>query len=132
MIQATLRMMMDPEKFTEAVKILSRTAERARVETGCERCHVYSDTQKANVILMEGAWKSDEELNRLLRSDGFRDVLMVMEMAIQAPEIKFSTITRVTGIERVKAARLVNQDIALAHDFNEFTQEEYAEEGEVA
>ena len=105
MILATVRMVMPPEKFAEAVRILVRTAERTRVEIGCDRCHVYQDAQEAHAILLEEAWKSDEELDHHLRSDGFRDVLVVMEMALEPPEIQFSTIARVTGIERARAAR---------------------------
>jgi len=105
MILARLRMILPREKLTEAVKILTRAAERTRLETGCERCHVYRDAQEVDVILLEEAWKSDEELNNYLRSDSFRDVLMVMEMAVQRPEIQFSAIARAEGIERAKAAR---------------------------
>ena len=96
---------MPPERFAEAVKILVGTAERTRVNIGCDRCHVYQDAQKAQTILLEEAWKSEEELDHHLRSDGFRDVLVVMEMAVEPPEIQFSTIAGVTGIERARAAR---------------------------
>jgi quinol monooxygenase YgiN len=105
MILATVRMVMPHEKFAEAAKILARTAERTRVETGCDRCHVYRDAGEAPVILLEEAWKSDEDLDHHLRSDGFRDVLVVMEMALEPPEIQFSTIARMTGMERARAAR---------------------------
>ncbi len=105
MFLATVRMVMPPEKLAEAARILGRTAEQARVETGCERCHVYRDAQEANAILLEQAWNNEEELDRHLRSDGFRDVLVVMEMALEPPEIQFSAIARVEGIERAKAAR---------------------------
>ena len=105
MILATVRMVMHPEKFAEAVKILVGTAERTRAEIGCDRCNVYQDAREAHVILLEEAWKSDEELDHHLRSDRFRDVLVVMEMALEPPEIRFSTIAGVTGIERARAAR---------------------------
>ena len=105
MILVTIRMVMPPERFAEAVKILVRTAERTWVEPGCDHCRVYRDAQEAHVLLFEEVWKSDEDLDRHLRSDGFRDVLVVTEMAVEPPEIRFSTIARVSGIERARAAR---------------------------
>jgi quinol monooxygenase YgiN len=109
MILARVRMVMPSEKFGEAVRILVRMAERTRVEIGCDRCHVYQDTGETHAIMLEEAWKSDEELDHHLRSDGFRDVLVVMEMALEPPEVQFSAIARVDGIERAKAARSLSR-----------------------
>jgi quinol monooxygenase YgiN len=108
MILATLRMVMPSEKVAEAVRILLRTAERTSVGTGCDRYRVYRDSQETNAILLEEAWNSEEELDHHLRSDDFREVLMVMEMAVEQPEIQFSTIAAVTGLERAMAARSKN------------------------
>jgi quinol monooxygenase YgiN len=105
MILATLRMVMSPENFVEVLRILLRTAERTRVETGCDRYRVYQDAQETNAILLEEVWNSEEELDRYLCSDDFREVLMVIEMAVEPPEVQFSTIAGVTGLERVMAAR---------------------------
>ncbi len=105
MILATLRMVMSPENFVEVLRILLRTAERTRVEIGCDRYRVYQDAQETHAILIEEVWNSEEELDCYLRSDDFREVLMVMEMAVEPPEIQFSTVTGVTGLERAMAAR---------------------------
>jgi quinol monooxygenase YgiN len=113
MILATVRMVMPPEKFAEAISVLLRTVERTRVETGCDRSDLYEDAREAHAILLKEAWKSDEELDHHLRSDGFRDVLLVMEMALEPPEMQFSTVARVEGIERARAAR------SLIHPFCE-------------
>jgi len=111
MILATLRMVMSPENFAEVLRILLRTAERTRVETGCDRYRVYQDAQETRAILLEAAWNSEEELDQYLRSDDFLEVLMVMEMAVEQPEIQFSTIAGVTGLERAMAAR--SKDVCL-------------------
>ena len=50
-------------------------------------------------------WRSDEELNLHLRSDDYRNLLLVLEMALKEPEIRFDTISSSTGIETIEKAR---------------------------
>jgi quinol monooxygenase YgiN len=105
MIFATVRMVMPPEKRLEAVRILTLTAERTRVEPGCIACHVYQDAKEPREILFEEEWRSEEELTRHLGSDHFRNVLLVMEMATEPPEIGFHTVEHSAGVEVVERAR---------------------------
>ena len=105
MILAAVRMVMPPEKWHEAVRILTRTAERTRVEPGCIACHVYQDAKELHEILFEEEWRSEEELTRHLDSDHFRNVLLVMEMALEPPEIGFHTVEHSAGVEVIEKAR---------------------------
>jgi quinol monooxygenase YgiN len=105
MIQATLRMSFTTEVIDEAVYILRSIIERIRTETGCISCSVYQDTDDEHLVVFEEKWKSDEDLQRHLRSDYYRKVLLVMEMAVSPPEIRFDTITDTSGMEIIKKAR---------------------------
>ena len=58
-----------------------------------------------NILQLEEMWRSEEELERHLRSDEYRKVLLVLEMALKQPEIRFDTISSSTGIETIKKAR---------------------------
>jgi hypothetical protein len=44
-------------------------------------------------------------MERHLQSDEYRRVLLVLEMAIKQPEIRFDTIMSSTGIETIEKAR---------------------------
>jgi quinol monooxygenase YgiN len=81
-------------------------AERTRVETGCITCRIYQDVQEDHSIMLDEIWKNEEDLNRHLRSDEYRNVLLVMEMAVKRPEIRFETILITNGIETIEKARL--------------------------
>jgi quinol monooxygenase YgiN len=105
MILATVRMVMPPEKRPEAVRILTRTAERTRVEPGCIACHLYQDAKEPHEILFEEEWRSEEELTHHLSSDHFRNVLLVMEMASEEPEIEFHSVEHSAGVEVIEKAR---------------------------
>ena len=105
MINATIRMTIPPPKSREALKILSSMAEQCRDEPGCHRCHVYRDLLEKNVLMLEEVWRDTEDLDRHLRSDEYRNLLLILETALQQPEIRFDTISLSTGIETIERAR---------------------------
>ena len=105
MILATIRMAIPPQKRVEALKIIRLIAERCSDDTGCLGFHLYEDLQEKNVIMLEEVWKAQEDLDLHLSSDEYRNLLMVLEMAVKQPEIRFDTISSSTGIETIEKAR---------------------------
>jgi quinol monooxygenase YgiN len=105
MIQTMLKMDFASQKVDEALQILCSIIERTRAEIGCNGCSVYRDMQNDKRIVFEENWKNDEALKHHLRSEDFRKVLMVMEMAIIPPEVRFDTITESRGVETIEEAR---------------------------
>jgi quinol monooxygenase YgiN len=104
-IQATLKMDFPPAKIDEVRKILGSIVERIRVNAGCIGCSVYQDVDNKHLIVFEEKWRSNEDLQRHLRSEDYRKVLLVMDMAIIPPEIRFDTITDTSGVEIIESAR---------------------------
>ena len=105
MIQATLTMGFDPQRIDEALQILCSMIERIRAESGCISCSVHQDTENENLVVFEEKWRSDGDLQRHLRSEGYQRVLLVMEMAERSPDIRFYTITHSSGVETIEKAR---------------------------
>jgi quinol monooxygenase YgiN len=105
MILATVRMAIPPQKRDEALKILRLTAEQCRIRPSCLSCHIYEDVQEQDVLMFEQKWRNREDLEGHLRSDDYHKVLLVMEMALRQPEIRFDSISGSTGIETVEKAR---------------------------
>jgi len=105
MILATVRLILPSQKRDEALKILRSAAEQCKVWPGCISCRVYGDLQEDNALMLEELWRSEEELEGHLRSDEYRNVLLVMEMAVREPEIRFDTISGSTGLETVQRVR---------------------------
>ncbi len=83
MILATIRMTIPPQKRDEALKILGSVAELCKYDPGCLCCHIYRDLQEKNVLMLEEVWRSEEDLDRHLRSDEYRNLLLVLEMALE-------------------------------------------------
>ena len=105
MIHATIRMKMPVQKVREVVDILGSVAERTRIQPGCISCRIYHDEQEENVVMMDEVWRTQEEHECHLRSAEYRKVLLVVEMAKEKPEIKFSEFSESTGVETIEKAR---------------------------
>ncbi len=105
MIQATIRMKIPPRKRDEILGILRPMVERCRDLPSCAGCHLYGDLQDKNVILLEQVWSTEEGLDRHLGSEEFRILLLIMELALRRPEIRFDTISSSSGIETIERAR---------------------------
>jgi quinol monooxygenase YgiN len=108
MIQASIRMTIPSKKRDEALKILRSIAEECRYDPGCISCRIYGDLQESNVLMFEEVWRTEEDLEVHIRSDEYLNLLLVMEMALKQPEIRFDTISSSTGIETIEKARNYN------------------------
>jgi len=105
MIQSSIRMTMPYQKSGEAMKILRSVAELCRDDPGCLSCHIYEDVQEENVLMLEQVWRSEEDLTLHLRTNQYRNLIVVLELALKQPEIRFDTISSSTGIETIEKAR---------------------------
>jgi len=105
MIHESLRMKFASDLLDEAGEILCAIVERTRVGPGCLGCEVYQDLMDPCTLLFEGWWKTQDDLDRHLRSDPYRRVILVMEMAVEYPVIRFSEISKTTGMETVRNSR---------------------------
>jgi quinol monooxygenase YgiN len=100
-IRATLRMKIPARKRREARRILSSMIERIKPEEGCLGCRLYLDAREEGTLLFEEIWSSEKGFQLHLRSDEFRTVLLVVEMATTPPEIRFDRIVHTADIATI-------------------------------
>jgi len=105
MVRSTIRMRIPFKKHSEALEILGSMTEQIRFEPGCISCGLYRGVDDKAIIMIEELWMSDADLQRHLRSDKYRKVLLVIEMAAERPEIRFDTIAQSSGVEAIELAR---------------------------
>jgi quinol monooxygenase YgiN len=105
MVHATIRILIPPKRRAEVLDIFSSVAERSRFEEGCIDCRVYQDVESEPVFLLDQRWESREDLERHLRSEEFRKVLLVLEMSLEPPEVRFEEIAHTGGMEAIEKAR---------------------------
>ncbi len=106
MIRSSVKIFFAPEQEHEIVKILRSLASRTRVQSGCMSCSIYRDADSDHTIVYEDEWSSIFEMQSYLRSGEYGKLLLVIEMALQPPEIRFDTVTHTAGMEIIEKARI--------------------------
>ena len=105
MVRSTIRMLIPLEHQSEALEILGSMIEQTQFEPGCVSCRLYRSVEDARAIMLEELWLSEEDVQRHLRSDKYHKVLLVVEMSVAPPEIRFDTIAHSTGMESIEQVR---------------------------
>ncbi len=105
MIQETIRIRLPVSRIKEAMAILRPLVESTKTVPGCVDCELYRDVLEDTVLVFHDLWDDEEGLQRHLRSDEYRDLLLVMEMAREVPEVRFDVIAHTSGLEAIERAR---------------------------
>ncbi len=105
MILATIRMTILPQRRARVSKTLKSMVREAGIQPGCLSSRLYHDENEEVVFVCEQVWKNQDDLDLHLRSEDYRRMLLVMELADEPPEIKFQTISEAAGIEVIEKAR---------------------------
>jgi quinol monooxygenase YgiN len=105
MIIVILRVLLPSEKLDEAIRTVRSLLGSTRVQPGCISCRFYQDTEEANVLTLVEEWESQDALDHHIRSDEYRKILAVMDMANERPEIRFHTVSDTGGMGVIEAAR---------------------------
>ena len=113
MLRSTIRMIMRPENHRDALEILVSVSEQTQFEPGCVCSRLYRDVTDSRVTLLEELWLTFEDLQRHLRSEKYRKILLVVEMASEPPEIRFDTIAQTSGMETIELAKNVRMGCGL-------------------
>lgn len=90
----------------EVLEALCRFKQSTEISGGCMGCHISRDLDKRNMIFYWEEWQSREDLERHIRSPKYRQLLEIIELSAQKPEIKFLTITKTEGLEVVERVRI--------------------------
>lgn len=105
MAVSTIRMAIPVEKHHEALRILKSIAVHSRNDPGCLGYFIYRDIEDNNVLVAQENWKSENNLDRHIRSDQYRNLLLVLEMSLRRPEVRLDTISHSSGIESIEKIR---------------------------
>jgi quinol monooxygenase YgiN len=100
-IHATIRVHIPARKRKEAQQIIGPMIERIKLTEGCLGCRFYTDVQEEGVFMIHLIWSDEASFRKHVRSEEFRRVLLVVEMAGEPPEILFNRVAKTAGIEAI-------------------------------
>ena len=105
MIQTIMKITFSPESRPKALGLINDVIERIRVSPGCINYDVYQDVMGENSLMILEQWQSKAALDRFICSDEYRSILTLIELAHQSPEIHFSTLSKIGGMEVIENLR---------------------------
>ena len=105
LITSTIRITASENPDGEIVRVLRSLIEPTRVETGCISCGLYKDLHDPGIIVWVEEWKTQEDLERHLRSRQYKKVLAAFDMSSSQPEMRFNTVVETKGMQLIADAR---------------------------
>ena len=104
MIVASLLLKVAAAKRADVISLFDSFIDPVSVQPGCLSVNLYSNTNNDDLLLIE-EWDSHMNLERHIRSDNFRKILAVIDMADERPEITFRAVSSTEGLELVEKLR---------------------------
>ncbi len=99
MIQATFRIVPPPGKRDEILEVLSILKGPTEVSKGSRGSRALQDADDERVITYIELWENWEDLKAHIRSERFRRILPYIDMSVEPPQVEFSNLERVKGME---------------------------------
>jgi len=101
MLRFRLHMKFASQACAEAATVLRSLAGPVRAESGCLSTQVMmEDGDRCGLIWVE-EWNDIEDFERHLRSQSFRQILAVIELADRPPEVEIDDVSSRRGFELV-------------------------------
>jgi quinol monooxygenase YgiN len=105
MVVSSIKISIPPEKHMDALQTVRSILGWTCAQPGCISMAFYQDTNAPDIMMLFEEWEDWESLEIHIRSDAYRNILELMELATKQPEIKFSRISSTKGMEVIEKLR---------------------------
>jgi quinol monooxygenase YgiN len=92
-------------KMDSVLRAIQGLLEPMRVQPGCQGFRCSRDIEDENVMVLEERWGTRKDMERHVRSDGFRTILSLLEESGEKPVVEFHEVTGTEGIETIGQLR---------------------------
>ena len=76
------------------------------VQPGCLSCRLSQNWTDPHELRFESRWSNEDDLIRHLKSDSYKQLLLLMELSTTPPQIEFFAVVKARGLDLVETARL--------------------------
>jgi len=111
MIVVILRIKTASVHRAEIVELIRPIIGPTEAQPGCLLFRLYSETDDDDALVLLQEWRSQEDLDKFIRSRDFKRILAAMDLASQPPVFTINTVSSRSGMELVERLRLSSQVI---------------------
>ena len=108
MIVSIIKIVPLPGKRHEVLEILATVTGPTQSTPGCLDCALLEEQGDEAAIFFVEQWRSEQAMNRHIRSSLYDRVLQAMDLSRLPPDIKYHEISHSSGLELVSALRKVD------------------------
>ncbi|MDQ7787388.1 MAG: antibiotic biosynthesis monooxygenase family protein [Thermodesulfovibrionales bacterium] len=101
-ILVTLRMVVRPERRRDLLETMRGMLEPVRVERGCLSYRLYENVEDRNSFVLVEEWKTQKDLENHLCTYNQRQLLALMDILSEQPELRFNTVSQTTGMSLIE------------------------------
>ena len=76
-----------------------------QVSPGCLSCSLSQSWTNPDELRFESRWSNEDDLIRHLKSDSYKQLLLLMELSTAPPQIEFFAVVKAQGLDLVESAR---------------------------
>jgi quinol monooxygenase YgiN len=76
------------------------------VQPGCLSCRLFQNWTDPHELRFESRWSNEDDLIRHLKSDSYKQLLLLMELSTTPPQVEFFAVVKAQGLDLVETARL--------------------------
>ena len=105
MVIAVMKMHADRAHLGAALDVLRSLAEPTRAQRGCRTWDLWVDAAASGSVLVEQRWEERADLERYMRSELFRRLMVALELADRPPEVAFFDVAAEAGMEWAASVR---------------------------
>jgi quinol monooxygenase YgiN len=101
-ILVTLKMIVRPEKRRDFLETMRGMLEPVRVERGCLSYCLYENVEVRNSFVLVEEWKTQKDLESHIRTDNQRQLLALMDLLSEQPELLFNSVSHTAGMDLIE------------------------------
>lgn len=102
MITASYRMTVPAGKKDELLEVIRMILGPSRAENGCLSARIYQDILDEDSFVLLEEWESRIDLDKHIRGDNFRKLLLMMDSLSGVPEVSFHLGDRPEGLQAIE------------------------------
>jgi quinol monooxygenase YgiN len=95
-------MIVRSERRLDLLAAMRGMLEPARVERGCLSYRLYEDVENRNAFVLLEEWATQEDLERHISKDNQRQLLALMDLLSEKPELRFDTVLHTAGMDLIE------------------------------